>query len=210
MAMSKKIVALTGGIGSGKSTVAGMFVERGVHLIDTDAIAHAISGVGGRAIDVICKTFGNEVLTLDGALDRVQMRARVFRDADARRRLEKIVHPMIRDEVAQALATTAAKNAPYVMLAVPLLFETMGYRGQIQLALVVDCPVRVQTERVMKRAGMPMAEVEGIITTQISRPLRLQLADDVVSNSGDMSSLLPQVLRLHEKYLSMSKTVQCV
>lgn len=209
MATPKNIVALTGGIGSGKSTVAGMFVERGVHLIDTDAIAHAISGVGGRAIAPICEVFGSEILARDGALDRTRMRARVFSDPDARRRLEKILHPMIRDEVAEALASNAAKGAPYVMLAVPLLFETMGYRGQIQLALVVDCPVRTQTERVMKRTGMPLTEVEAIITTQITRSLRLQLADDVVSNSGDLSNLLPQVLRLHEKYMSMSKTVQC-
>ena len=197
-----RLVALTGGIGSGKSTVADLFVQHGAYLIDTDAIAHAISRAGGRAIAPIRHRFGESVLSADGALDRELMRARVFTDSNARRDLEAILHPMIRDEADQALGSDAARKAPYVMLAVPLLFETMGYRGRFWRALVVDCAIDIQCRRVMQRSGLALSEVQRIIATQISRPLRLQLADDVLANSGEVAQLVPQVARLHEKYRS--------
>lgn len=199
----ERIVALTGGIGSGKSTVADLFVQRGACLIDTDAIAHAISDVGGRAIGPIRERFGDSVLATNGALDRALMRARVFTDSDTRRDLQAILHPMIRDEANRALASDAARQAPYVMLAVPLLFESMGYRDRFWRALVVDCSIDLQCRRVMMRSGLTLSEVQRIITTQISRPLRLQLADDVLANSGETTELIPQVARLHEKYRSM-------
>ncbi len=203
MPTPERIVALTGGIGSGKSTVADLFVQRGARLIDTDAIAHSISEAGGRAIGPIRERFGESVLAADGALDRARMRARVFADSDARRDLEAILHPMIRDEADQALAADAACRAPYVMLAVPLLFETMGYRGRFMRALVVDCTIELQCRRVTRRSGLAFSEVNRIIAAQISRPLRLQLADDVVSNSGDTVDLVPQVARLDAIYRSM-------
>ena len=199
------IVALTGGIGSGKSTVAGLFGQRGVHCIDTDIIARAMTGSGGRALAPICRVFGDAVLAADGALDRDLMRARVFEDASARAALEAILHPMIREDVDRALATDSATRAAYVMLEVPLLFESMGYRGSIRRALVVDCPVELQRRRVQQRAGRPLPEVERILASQISRSLRLQLADDVISNSGEPAKLPQQVAFLHGRYEVMAK-----
>ena len=199
------LVALTGGIGSGKSTVAGLFERQGVHLIDTDAIAHAITGAGGRALAPICRIFGDGILAADGSLDRALMRARVFKDANARLTLEDVLHPMIRGEVDRALGSDSATLAPYVMLAVPLLFETMGYRGRIRRALVVDCPVELQRRRVQQRSALPLTEVDRILASQIFRSLRLQLADDVISNAGDSARLPPQVAFLHERYKMMAK-----
>ena len=199
------IVALTGGIGSGKSTVAALFGQRGVHIIDTDDIAHAITGAGGRALAPICKVFGDGVLAANGALDRAVMRTRVFEDADARAALEKVLHPLIREDVDAAFRADSATRAPYVMLAVPLLFETMGYRGQIRRALVVDCPVELQRRRVQQRAGLTLPAVDRILASQISRSLRLQLADDVISNPGDAKRLPSQVDFLHEYYQMMAQ-----
>ena len=208
MPKTSYIVALTGGIGSGKSTVAGLFIQRGAYLIDTDAIAHAITGSGGRALAPICAVFGDGVLAPDGALDRALMRTRVFEDTSARVVLEEILHPMIRDEVDAALGQETALHASYVMLAVPLLFETMGYRGRVRRALVVDCPVEMQRRRVQQRAGLPLPEVDRILASQISRSLRLQLADDVISNSGESARLSPQVALLHERYEIMAKAAR--
>lgn len=194
------IVALTGGIGSGKSVVAELFRQRGVHCVDTDAIAHALTGPGGRALTPIRKLFGGSVFTAAGLLDRALMRTRVFEDVRARSALEEILHPMIREEVGAALVSEAASRAPYVILEVPLLFETMAYRRLVRLALAVDCPVELQRIRVMQRSGLARPMVDQIIASQVSRSLRLQLADNVISNSGDPSKLPRQVEFLHERY----------
>ena len=204
MPKPRYIVALTGGIGSGKSTVAGLFGQRGVQIIDTDAIAHAITGAGGPALPRIRELFGDAVLTSGGALDRSAMRTRVFEDADARAALEGILHPMIRQEVARALSLESASTSPYAMLAVPLLFETMGYRQQARRALVVDCPIELQRRRVQKRSALPLPEIERILAKQISRPLRLQLADDIVYNAGELANLFLQVARLHDQYENLA------
>lgn len=196
------IVGLTGGIGSGKSTAAHMFAELGAAVVDTDAISHALTGPGGAAMPALRETFGVECVRPDGGLDRQAMREVVFRDAAARRRLEDIVHPMIRLEAERQVATAAA---PYVLLMVPLLLETGRYVSLLQRILVVDCDPEVQIRRTMERSGLTRDAVAAIMAAQLDRQARLAGADDVIDNSGDERALRAQVARLHVTYLQLAK-----
>lgn len=196
--MSEFVVGLTGGVGSGKSTVAELFVELGAVLVDTDAIAHELTGAGGAAMPALRVEFGAAIAGADGALDRAAMRQRVFADPAARERLEAILHPLIRclsDERCRAA------GSPYVILAVPLLVESGAYRERCDRIVVVDCPESLQIQRVMARNGLSAAEVEAIMAAQASRKQRLAVADDVVLNDADFSRLRDQVHDLHRKYL---------
>ena len=201
MIESAYIVGLTGGIGSGKSTVAALFAELGVALIDTDALAHALTAVNGIAIDAIRTEMGAAFIANDGALDRVAARTSVFADANLKRKLEAILHPLIHREVENALRSIAVQKAPYVMLIVPLLFETHTYRERIQTTLLVDCPVATQLERVKRRSGLTAVEIKRIVCTQLPRALRLQLAHDLVSNEKMVEAISEQVELLHRQYL---------
>ena len=201
MIESAYIVGLTGGIGSGKSTVAALFAELGVALIDTDALAHALTAVNGIAIDAIRTEMGAAFIANDGALDRVAARTSVFADANLKRKLEAILHPLIHREVENALRSIAVQKAPYVMLIVPLLFETHTYRERIQTTLLVDCPVATQLERVKRRSGLTADEIKRIVCTQLPRALRLQLAHDLVSNEKMVEAISEQVELLHRQYL---------
>ncbi len=194
-------VGLTGGIGSGKSTVAERFAELGVAVIDTDAIAHELTAARGAAIPAIVAAFGPEVLKSDGALDRRRMRELVFADGDAKRRLEAILHPLIRGE--SEARCRAAASAPYVLLVVPLLVETAGYRDRVDRTLVVDCDEALQIARVMAR-GLDAEAVRAIMATQASREQRLAAADDVIDNDDDLAALDSQILPLHRRYLSLA------
>lgn len=199
------VVGLTGGIGSGKSTVADLFAALGVAVIDTDAIAHDMTGVKGVAMPEIARTFGPTVLRADGGLDRAAMRRLVFSDSSAKGRLEAILHPMIRRESdARCRAATAA---PYVLLVVPLLVESGEYRARCDRILVVDCEEAVQVSRVMARSGFSVSEVQAIMVTQASRSERLAAADDVISNSENQESLGPQIAALHQRYLELAALV---
>lgn len=198
------VVGLTGGIGSGKSTVADLFVARGAALVDTDAIAHELTGPHGAAMAAISEAFGPAVVDARGALDRAAMRRQVFADATARQRLEAILHPLIR---AESDRRCQAARAPYVILAVPLLVESGSYRERVQRVLVVDCPEAVQVARVMARNGLGEAEVQAILAAQASRQQRLAVADDVVDNGGDAAALIPQVERLHRQYLAAASGI---
>jgi dephospho-CoA kinase len=194
-------VCLTGGIGSGKSSVAHLFAERGIEIIDADALAHALTGSGGAAIPRLVDAFGAEALDASGALDRARMRRIAFADAAARARLESILHPLIRVESARR---AAAAKSPYVILMIPLLVESGKPRLRCDRILVVDCPEEEQVRRVMLRSNLSRGEVQAIIATQASRASRLGHADDVIDNGGDPSRLAPQVDVLHQRYLALA------
>ena len=196
-------VGLTGGIGSGKSTVAELFAALGVPVIDTDAIAHQLTVPGGTALAAIHAQFGDVVMQADGTLDRAALRRRIFSDKTARRQLEAILHPRIRQEVERMLAALAA---PYALIVIPLLVETGGYREMLNRVLVVDCPEDVQIARVMARSGFTHDEVKAILAAQAGRAERLAAADDVIVNMAAPEALRSQVATLHRRYLAFSTT----
>lgn len=195
------VVGLTGGIGSGKSTVADLFAELGAAVIDTDAIAHQLTASGGAVLREIHAQFGNAVMQADGTLNRAALRRRIFSDAAARRQLEAIIHPRIKQQVEQALATV---TAPYALIVIPLLVETGGYREMLNRVLVVDCPEEMQVARVMARSGLSRDELSAILAVQASRDRRLAAADDVVVNTASIEALRDQVTALHRHYLARS------
>lgn len=193
-------IGLTGGIGSGKSTVAALFAARGVPVIDADAIARELVEPGHAALADIVAAFGAGVLDADGRLDRARLRARVFDDAAQRTRLEAILHPRIHAVMAQR---AAAQTAPYVLLVIPLLFEA-GQRTLVDRVLVVDVPVEQQRVRVAARDPLPPEQIDAILAAQLSREQRLAGADEVIDNSGDAAALERQVEELHRRYLQMA------
>lgn len=202
------VIGLTGGIGSGKSTVADRLVAHGAALVDTDAIAHALTGPGGDAIEPIRAAFGDAVVAADGRMDRAAMRAIAFSDPGARKRLEGILHPMIRARTRSDIAAAVRDGAPYVIVAVPLLVESGDWRGRYDRVLVVDCPPEVQVERVMARSALPREQVDAILAAQATRAQRLAAADDVIDNGGPPAALDAQVARLHEAYAGLSRPVE--
>lgn len=201
------VVALTGGIGSGKTTVADVFKQLGAGVVDTDEISHSLTGPDGGAIAAIGAAFGESAITSAGALDREKMRALVFAQPAAKSRLESILHPMIRDAVDGALADSRLHH-PYTILVVPLLFESTSYRRRAQRTLAVDCPTALQLARVQKRSGLSAAETLRIMSAQVSRSCRLQMADDVVCNAADQAAIQSQVARLHARYAAMAAALR--
>lgn len=195
------VVGLTGGIGSGKSAAADEFARLGATVVDTDAIAHELTGPGGAAMADIKRIFGSEFISESNALNREKMRELVFREPAQKKRLEALLHPLIREESARRIA---AATAPYVLHVVPLLIESAGYRERVGRVLVVDCPEALQVARVRQRSALPEAEIGRIIASQIQREKRLAAADDVIDNSGDLAALQQQVLKLHKTYLELA------
>jgi len=195
-------IGLTGGIGSGKSTVADLFAARGASVVDTDQIAHSLTAPGGAAMPAIVAEFGAKFADANGALDRARMRSLVFADAGAKTRLEAILHPRIRDA---ALAAAEAATGDYVIFAVPLLVESGTWRARVTRVLAVDCPEEVQIARVMARNNLPETQVRAIMAAQASRQQRLDAADDIIENGGGIEALEPQIARLHDLYLAFSK-----
>lgn len=202
------VVGLTGGIGSGKSAVAAHFATLGAGIVDTDLIAHRLTATGGLALPALEAAFGPGVKGVDGAMDRVAMRARVFADPGNRARLEAILHPLIRAEAEAEVA--ALRDAPYVVLVVPLLVESGAYRERCRRVCVVDCPEALQVERVSRRSGLPEGQVRAIMAAQASRAERLAAADDVIDNSGELAALHPQVEAVHRRYLALAAAVRRV
>ncbi|USX19830.1 dephospho-CoA kinase [Oxalobacteraceae bacterium OTU3REALA1] len=193
-------IGLTGGIGSGKTTVANMFAERGASIVDTDVIAHSLTAPGGPAMPAIIAQFGPEFADASGALDRARMRQLVFADAGAKARLEAILHPRIRDG---ALAAGAAATGSYVIYAVPLLVESGTWRSRVARVLVIDCREEVQIARVMARNNLPESQVLAIMAAQASRAQRLAAADDIIENNDGIAALAPQIDRLHALYMKI-------
>lgn len=200
------VVGLTGGIGSGKSAVADLFGAHGIAVIDTDAIAHDLTAADGAAMPAIRAEFGDGVACADGSLDRAAMRTIVFADPAARKRLETILHPMIRSESDRRLLASRA-NSPYAILMVPLLIESGDYRKRLDRIAVVDCTEATQIARVMSRNGLARSEIERILAAQATRAERLAAADDVIDNDGALADLPPRVERLHQRYLALSRHV---
>ena len=195
-------IGLTGGIGSGKTTVANLFAERGASVVDTDLIAHSLTAPDGAAMPAIVAEFGAAFADASGALDRARMRQLVFSDPGAKARLEAILHPRIRDG-ALAAGAAAAATSSYVIYAVPLLVESGTWRARVARVLAVDCREEVQIARVMARNNLPEAQVLAIMAAQASRAQRLAAADDVIDNNDGIAELIPQIDRLHALYLQI-------
>ena len=190
-------VGLTGGIGSGKSTVADRLAALGAAVIDTDEVARHLTGPEGAAMEALRKEFGAKFVARDGALDRDAMRNLVFEDPEARARLEAILHPAIR---AESDARLARAKGPYAIVVVPLLYETRGYLDRVARVLLVDCPESLQLSRTMARSQLAEGEVRAIMKAQWPRWRRLQMADDVIWNGGDQAALDAQCERMHRRY----------
>ena len=195
-------VALTGGIASGKTTVARLFAARGVSLIDTDVIAREVVEPGQPALDAVVAAFGPEVMGADGRLDRRRLRDIVFTDASARGRLEALLHPAIRAEM-ERQSRAAAEAGPYQLLVIPLLAEG-GRRDHVDRVLVVDVPETVQIERLMARDTVTREQAAAALQAQASRAARLAIADDVVTNGGGIAELERQVAELHATYQQLA------
>lgn len=198
-------VGLTGGIGSGKTTVANMFADLGVTLIDTDLIAHALTTTNGAAIEAIKNAFGADFIQSSGAMDRAKMRLHVFGQPEEKKRLEAILHPLIREET-----EAAAKRSTgiYTIFVVPLLVESKSWKQRVSRVLVVDCSEQIQIQRVMSRNGMTREQVLAIMQTQASRDDRIKAADDIIDSERDLAEIRQDVRRLHDKYLQLSKAAQ--
>ena len=197
------IVGLTGGIGSGKTQVSNAFEALGVPVIDTDLISHAITAPNGLAIPVIREIFGADLIDPSGRLDRDKMRKLVFTDAEARRKLEAILHPLIANVTMASIAQHS--NAPYVVLVVPLLAESPQWLNRCDRVLVIDCELETQISRVMARSNLTREQVLAIIATQASREERKAIANEVIVNESSLEALTQQVRKLHDFYLTMAK-----
>jgi dephospho-CoA kinase len=194
------VVGLTGGIGSGKSTVARMFAELGVPVIDMDDIARELVAPGQPALQKIVEAFGAEVLDRSGQLDRRALRQRIFNDPAQRKQLEAILHPLIRAEVQRRIRQC---QAPYCIVVIPLLIES-GQRDLVDRILVNDAPETVQIERTRQRDRISEAEVRKILASQADRQARLAAANDVLDTNTNLENLKEKVNQLHQHYLQLA------
>ena len=207
------VVALTGGIGSGKSAAAKIFAELGVPVTDVDVISHTLTAANQPLVNDIKANFGSDYITPEGALNRTSMRKLVFTDEVARAKLNALLHPAIYDEALLQLQTNQdylSKSAPYQILVVPLLFDSPRYLPHINSILVIDCDESTQIERVKQRSKIPESEIINIIKAQTSRKKQLTLANEVIENNGNIEKLRENILEIHQKYINtciLSKTI---
>ena len=198
-------VGLTGGVGSGKSTIAAILRELGAGIVDADQLVHQLIAPGGAAIAELRQAFGAEAIASDGGLDRAWMRARAFHDVNARHRLEGVLHPRVRAEAEQR-ANELAAEVPYVVLVIPLLVESGDWKQRVQRVLVVDCSEATQLVRVQERPGIDHSTALAILKAQSDRASRLVAADDVLFNEAPLADLQPRVARLHAHYVQCAAT----
>ncbi|HDS1210195.1 dephospho-CoA kinase [Shewanella algae] len=198
--MAEFIVGLTGGIGSGKTTVANLFAEQGIVLVDADIIAREVVAKGSDGLKQIGDKFGPQMLTPDGCLDRAALRELIFHHPQDREWLNALLHPMIRTRMQEQLEMAAS---PYVIMVVPLLFEN-GLDKLADRTLVVDISPKLQLQRTIERDMVSKEQVQNIINSQSDRQSRLDKADDVIDNQGEIDALQAQVLALHNKYLQLA------
>ena len=199
------LIGLTGGIGSGKTAVSDQLARLGAGIVDTDLIAHLITAPKGIAIPLIEKQFGAEFISADGSLNRSKMRSLVFENPEARKILEAITHPLIREETTRQAVQLVKEGVPYLLFVVPLLIESSAWLGLIDRLVVVDCPEEMQIERVMHRSNLTRNEVERILAAQASRQERLSHADMVIENQDSLVDLATEVQSLHQKILQIQK-----
>ncbi|MBS8270702.1 dephospho-CoA kinase [Halomonas litopenaei] len=193
------IIGLTGGIASGKSTVARLFGDHGARWVDADDIAREVVAPGEPALKAIVDRYGDAILTREGRLDRAALRALVFADEKERRWLEATTHPRVRERLVTRLSLLRQQDAPYVLLVSPLLFES-GQVDMVQRTLVVDVPEALQIERTTQRDDVDLAQTKAIVASQMGRDERVSLADDVITNDGDLAALSEAVKALDATY----------
>lgn len=196
-------LGLTGGIGSGKSSVANFLAKKGAAIIDTDQIAHQITGPDGLAIGAILQEFGAGFIASDGSLNRSKMRELVFSNPSAKRSLENITHPLIRQETLIQAKKAIDRSVPYIVFVVPLLLESGAWTENLDHIAVVDCPDELRIQRVMQRSKLDRATILGIMANQAGREDRLAIANTILNNDGDLSSLEAQSNQLHQKMLDL-------
>lgn len=201
------IIGLTGGIGSGKSTVSQHFESLGVPIIDADVIARELVTPGQPALEEIVEEFGTEILAADGTLNRTQLRHQVFDSAEDRKKLEAILHPKVRDSMHQQVNALVDSTTPpaYCILSIPLLIES-GWTNLIQRVLVIDTSLDQQRQRASQRDGLNAAQIDAVIRSQIDGETRLAAADDVIHNDTDIPALLAHVEDLHQQYLQLARS----
>lgn len=191
------LVGLTGGIGSGKSTVANLFAALGARIVDTDLISHQLTQANGEAIPALRNTFGAQFIDAQGALDRGRMRELIFADPAAKKRLESILHPLIFAQTKQQAATPT--EAPYTLIVVPLLFESGRYANWLQRIIAVDCPEETQIARIVQRSKLDVSAVRAIMAQQLSRAERMRLANEIIRNDGSLDDLKQQIVGMHHR-----------
>ncbi|GGP89190.1 dephospho-CoA kinase [Shewanella ulleungensis] len=194
------VVGLTGGIASGKTTVANLFAEYGIQLVDADVIAREVVQKGSKGLTIITEHFGNEILLPDGQLDRAALRSKVFNNEVQRLWLNSLLHPMIRQTMLEQVNTS---TSAYVIMVVPLLFENQ-LDSLVTTTLVVDISPELQISRTMQRDGVSQQQVEHILASQMSRQQRIDKADHIIDNQGDINLLRSQVARLHQLFLQQA------
>ncbi|MEC6908466.1 dephospho-CoA kinase [Photobacterium piscicola] len=198
------VIGLTGGIGSGKTTVANMFADYGIDLIDADIIAREVVAVGSVGLARITEKFGNRILLSDGNLDRSQLRTVIFSDPQLKNWLNQLLHPLIREKM---LADIERATSPYCLLIVPLMIEN-NLQTMADRLLVVDVDQQTQIMRTQQRDNVSLEQIKNILAAQASRQQRLDAADDIICNNGDNQALLTQVAQLHLHYLALAQAAK--